>query len=61
MEDVRVLSQQEVIHRVGIGRVTIWRLEKEGNFPLRIRLTDHRIGWYEHEITQWIESRPRMN
>ena len=33
------------------------RLESEGRFPKRIRLSERKVGWYEHEIDAWIAAR----
>jgi prophage regulatory protein len=35
----------------------IWRLEKAGQFPKRIKLGSHRVGWSERELYNWIEQR----
>ena len=45
---------------INLSRVTIWRLENEGKFPQRIRISTKRIGWLEDEVTKWIEKRPRV-
>jgi predicted DNA-binding transcriptional regulator AlpA len=34
----RLIPQREVLRRVGLSRVTIWRLEQKGSFPSRVRL-----------------------
>ena len=36
-EHPRLIPQREVLRRVGLSRVTVWRLEKNGAFPARIR------------------------
>lgn len=53
----RILRAPEVSRRCGISRVTIWRLERAGLFPVRRHLTDHLVGWLEHEIDDWIATR----
>jgi prophage regulatory protein len=35
----------------------IWRLEKAGRFPRRIKMGDHRVGWALDEVLTWIEAR----
>jgi prophage regulatory protein len=35
----------------------IWRLEKSGRFPKRIRLGPNRVGWSAREVAAWIEAR----
>lgn len=35
-----ILSIREVTRRVGFSRIHLWRLERAGKFPRRIRLVD---------------------
>jgi prophage regulatory protein len=35
----------------------IYRLEREGKFPKRIQLGPNAVGWIEHEVDAWIESK----
>ena len=56
---MNILSPKEVVKRTGLSRVTLWRLEKSGQFPKRVNLTEARVGWTEAEVIEWIESRPR--
>jgi predicted DNA-binding transcriptional regulator AlpA len=41
------------------SRVHIGRLERGGFFPQRVRIGGNAIGWFEHEIQAWMESRER--
>lgn len=55
-----ILRKREVSKRVGLSPVTIWRLEKVGNFPPRVQLGTRCVGWKEEDIEKWIESRPTV-
>lgn len=57
---MKVLNLTEVINLTGLSNATIWRLEKTGNFPKRLALSENRVGWRESEIFEWIEGRPRV-
>ena len=59
MQTNRILSLPEVQSVVPYSRSSLWRLEKSGDFPKRIKLTPNgrRVGWKESEIQRWIESR----
>jgi predicted DNA-binding transcriptional regulator AlpA len=37
---LKVITVKEVERRVGVSRVCLWRWERDGRFPSRIRLTD---------------------
>ena len=56
---MKILNPSEVVEKTGLSRVTLWRLEKSGQFPERVNLTEARVGWAEDEIDEWIKSRPR--
>jgi prophage regulatory protein len=56
---MKLLSQQRVSDITGLSRVTIWRYERAGRFPKRLKLGPNRVGWRSDEVQAWIESRPR--
>ena len=56
---MKILSLPRVIKKTGLSKVTIWRREKEGNFPKRIQLSANRVGWIREEIEEWLRTRPR--
>jgi prophage regulatory protein len=53
----RVLSQKAVLDRVPVSRVTLWRMERAGLFPGRIKISQNRIGWIEADVDAWLEER----
>ena len=53
----RVLRFQAVRDRTGLSRSTIWRLERRGTFPRHRRISLNAVGWIEHEVDAWIQSR----
>jgi prophage regulatory protein len=38
----------------------IWRLEQVGQFPRRIKIGVHRVGWVLGEVIAWIEARKAL-
>ena len=54
-----ILRTAAVTRLTGLSRTTIWRLERQGEFPSRVRLGVNSVGWREEEIARWINSRPR--
>jgi len=53
----RILRSPEVQDMVGLSRQSIWRYEKYGKFPKRIKLGDISVGWKLSEVQQWISER----
>jgi prophage regulatory protein len=41
------------------SRVQLWRLERDGMFPRRVRIGPQRHGWIEAEINDWFVERVR--
>ena len=55
-----LLFRAEVEKRIRLKRSAIYRLLSiDKSFPKPIMLGSRRVAWREHEIEQWIESRPR--
>lgn len=55
---LRAMRLREVTQATGLSRSTIWRLRREGRFPVARRLSDGVIGWLETDVLQWIRARP---
>ena len=45
---------------IDYSRKHIRALESEDKFPARIALGANSVAWYEHEIDEWLASRPRV-
>ena len=43
--------------KIGLSRSTVFRMEKAKSFPQHIRMGANSVGWLEHEVDAWIESR----
>lgn len=44
----------------GISRTTIWRLEKKGDFPKRVRLSAGAVGYRTSEVMSWLANREEI-
>lgn len=57
MQD-RYIRWPEIRQITGLSRTTVWRLERNGNFPARRQLAfGNSVGWLQSELTTWIETR----
>lgn len=54
---MRLLSKKEVRAKVLYSPAHIARLEAQGQFPKRVRLSVGRVGWVDQEIDDWIKAR----
>lgn len=53
----RIIRKPELLNMIGLSDPTIWRMEKAGNFPKRLRLGGNSCGWLESEISGWLTER----
>jgi prophage regulatory protein len=57
----RILGTAEVSRMLGLNPVTLWRMCREGRFPLPIKLTARRNGWPLGQVEEWLAQRPHAN
>jgi prophage regulatory protein len=57
---LRMIRFSGVRDRTGLSRSTVWRLERKGAFPKHHRISPNTVGWLEHEIEEWIQTRVRV-
>ena len=57
MQSLRIIRKPELMTKIQLSDATIWRREKMGLFPKRIKLGGNSVGWLESEINGWIEQR----
>jgi len=54
----RIIMAKERRQLIPYSDMHIWRMEKSGAFPQRIKLSPNgRVGWSLLEVLQWIEAR----
>lgn len=56
-----VLSKAATRRQVGLSDSSIYRLEKKGEFPKRIRLSANRVGYRREEVFAWLRERSTVN
>lgn len=63
-EPVVILRLPELLHRIGLGRSTVYAMLKPGNIyfdPLlascRIQLTSKSVGFVESKVNAWLDSK----
>ena len=56
---MKILRTADILDVTGLSRATIWRKERAGTFPKRVRLGDNSIGYRSDEIDEWLTNLPR--
>jgi prophage regulatory protein len=52
----KMLNERQVLEIVPISAVTLWRLERGGQFPKSSYISPNRRCWFADEITDWQNS-----
>ena len=60
MGETRILSKGEVLERVGVTFPTLWKLMRENKFPRSVIIGDGKVGWFAHEIDEYLAKLPRQ-
>jgi prophage regulatory protein len=58
---MKLLRIREVMEITCLSRMTIYRMEKAGDFPSRRRLGTNSVAWVESDVNTWIETRPLIS
>jgi prophage regulatory protein len=58
---IHVLRLTQVIERTGLKKTKIYELQSQGEFPMRVKITAHAVGWIEHEVQAWLAERIAKN
>ena len=52
-----LIDKKALLEMIPLAERAIYRLEKEGQFPRRMALTNYKVAWDLAEVEAWIESR----
>lgn len=55
---LRIYRKPKVREVTGLSDSSIYRLEAQGKFPKRVKLSTSASGWYSDEVHQWVADRP---
>jgi prophage regulatory protein len=58
---IHILRLTQVIEHTGLKKTKIYELQSEGQFPMRVKITAHAVGWIEHEVQAWLAGRIAKN
>jgi prophage regulatory protein len=56
-DNANIVRPRDLPDLTGLSRTTIWRLERAGLFPQRIRLSAGAVGYRISEIRVWADTR----
>jgi len=53
----RVIRKRELFKLIPLSDVTVWRMERKGEFPKRFTLGGRAVGWFADEIDEWLDAK----
>lgn len=53
----RFLRFGAVAEMIGLSRSTIWRMEREGRFPKRVKIGTKSVAWRMSDLLAWMSHR----
>lgn len=53
----RFIRRREVQKLTGLGASSIYQLQRMGNFPQSVQISERRVAWVESEVVEWISQR----
>jgi len=53
----KILRTKATLEKTSLSRTTLWRLERAGQFPARVKLSDRAVGYIEADVDHWISTR----
>ena len=55
--DVQLITRPELVKLVPYTIRHIYRMEKAGRFPARVKVGANRVAWVRSEVQRWLELR----
>ena len=56
----KIIRVSAVSHLTGLSRSTVNRLVRQNLFPKPRQISAGAVGWIESEVTDWIQTRPKV-
>ena len=53
----KILTLKETYQTLKISRTSLWRLERSGEIPGRIKIGQNRFGYLEYVVNEWLEAK----
>ncbi|HHY6383430.1 TPA: helix-turn-helix transcriptional regulator [Salmonella enterica] len=60
MTTIRIIKVPEALERCAMSRASLYRMLQRNEFPRQVRIGIRSVGFYEHEVNQWLADRQRV-
>lgn len=52
-----IIRPDQLAEKLQISKPTLWRMEKRGELPPKVKISSRACGWMSEDIDAWLESR----
>ena len=56
-ETMKLIRPNQLAEMLSVSTVTLWRMEKRGDLPPRIKISERAVGWRESDIEAWLNEK----
>lgn len=57
MKDLQIIRPSELKSILQVSKQTLWRMEKRGELPKRVKISKRAVGWLASDIREFLESK----
>ena len=57
---IKIIRKSALADMLGVSRTTLWRMEKSGQLPAAVKISETVSGWLESDIKEWLEERKEV-
>jgi len=57
MKNLEVIRAKDLSKLLSVSLPTLWRMEKRGDLPKRVNISERVVGWLKSDIQEWLESK----
>lgn len=57
MNNLEVIRAKELSKILSVSLPTLWRMEKRGDLPRKVSISERAVGWLKSDIEAWLESK----
>jgi len=54
---MKLIRPNQLAEMLSVSTVTLWRMEKRGDLPPRIKISERAVGWRESDIEAWLNEK----
>jgi predicted DNA-binding transcriptional regulator AlpA len=55
----QIIRPTQLAKKLQVSKPTLWRMEKRGELPPKIRISGRACGWMSDDIENWLDSKKR--